>query len=155
LETPQLTLTLDIRAQVGEPIEVGDTAGMRRRVVPILGGTFEGRGELSVRGRIIPGGADAQWIQPDGITIADARYVLETERGRMIYVRNRGVRHAPPEIMGKLLAGERVDPSLVYFRTTPVFETAAAELHVLARSVFIGVGERYPAEVIIKCWKVE
>jgi Protein of unknown function (DUF3237) len=154
-DTPCLTLTLEIRAQVGEPIELGETGGARRRVVPIVGGTFEGCGDLPVKGRIINGGADSQLIQPDGLTIADARYVLETERGQMIYATNRGVRHAPPDIMRKLLAGERVDPALVYFRTTPVFETAAAELAVLTRSIFIGIGERYPAEVIIRCWKVE
>ena len=124
-------------------------------MVPIVGGSFEGRGELSIKGRIVPGGADFQWIQLDGLTVADARYMLETERGQMIYVKNRGLRHAAPEIMEKLLAGEPVDPSLVYFRSTPVFETGEAELQVLTRSVFIGVGERYPSEVILRFWKVE
>jgi hypothetical protein len=155
MESPRLTLTLEIRADVGDPIEIGDAAGVRRRVVPIVGGTFEGRGELSVKGRVVPGGADSQLIHPDGLTVADARYVLETERGEMIYVMNRGLRHAAPDIMRKLLAGERVDPSRVYFRTTPVFETVAADLQVLARSIFVGIGERYPAQVIVRCWKVE
>jgi hypothetical protein len=155
METPRLTLTLEIRADVADPIEIGEVGGVRRRVVPIVGGTFEGRGELTVKGRIVPGGADLQLIRPDGFTVADARYVLETERGQMIYVRNRGVRHAAPETMRRLLADEPVDPSLVYFRTTPAFETAAADLQVLARSVFIGIGERHPAQVIVRCWKVE
>ena len=155
MKMPGLTLTLEIRADVADAIEIGEAGGARRRVVPIVGGTFEGRGELSIKGRIVPGGADSQLIHPDGLTLADARYVLETERGEMIDVRNRGVRHAAPETMRKLLAGERVDPSLVYFRTTPVFETEAADLQVLVRSVFVGVGERYPAQVIIRCWKVE
>ena len=124
-------------------------------MVPIVGGSFEGRGELTIKGRIVPGGADSQWIQLDGLTVADARYILETERGQMIYVKNRGLRHASPDIMQKLLAGEPVDPSLVYFRTTPVFETGEAELNVLTRSVFVGVGERYPSEVFLRFWKVE
>jgi len=152
---PLLTLTLEVRAQVGDPIEIGHAGGGRRRVVPIVGGSFEGRGELSIKGRIVPGGADSQWIQLDGLTVADARYMLETERGQMIYVKNRGLRHAAPEIMEKLLAGEPVDPSLVYFRTTPAFETGEAELQVLTRSVFVGVGERYPSEVFLRFWKVE
>jgi hypothetical protein len=155
VNVPQLTLTLEIRAEVGEPIQVGENAGVQRRVVPIIGGTFEGRGELRVKGRIVSGGADFQMIQPDGLTIADARYVLETDRGQTIQVANRGLRHAAPEIIKKLLAGESVDPSLVYFRTTPVFETAAADLQVLVRSIFIGIGERYPTHVIMRCWKVE
>lgn len=57
--------------------------------------------------------------------------------------------------MQKLLAGERVDPSLVYFRTVPVFETSAADLQWLTRSIFVGVGERYPTEVVIRFWRLE
>lgn len=155
METPELTFILEVRAQVSEPIDIGESGGGRRRIVPIVGGTFQGHSGLVVKGRVLPGGADSQWIHADGLTIADARYVLETDRGQTIYVQNRGLRHASPETMRKLLAGERVDPSLVYFRTTPIFETAAAELHVLTRSVFIGTGERYPSEVVLRFWKVE
>jgi len=154
-DMPQLTLTLEVRAHVEEPIVIGDAGSGVRRVVPIIGGSFEGRGELCLKGRVLPGGADFQLIQADGVTVADARYVLESERGEKIYVINRGLRHAPPDVMRKLLAGERVDPSLVYFRTTPVFETAAEELHVLTRSIFVGIGERYPKEVVLRFWKVE
>ena len=69
-------------------------------------------------------------------------------------MQNRGLRHAPPDIMKKLLAGEAVDPSLVYFCSTPTFETAAPELQALSRAIFIGAGERYPSEVVIRFWKV-
>ena len=48
-----------------------------------------------------------------------------------------------------------VDPSLVYFRTVPKFETSAPELQWLTRNVFIGTGERYPNEVVIRFWRVE
>jgi hypothetical protein len=152
---PRLTLTLDIRAEVGEPVDLGEVAGGRRRMVPITGGTFEGRGGLAIRGRVRPGGADWQLIQADGLTEADARYVLETDRGQTIAVRNRGLRHAPADVMRRLLSGERVDPSLVYFKSTPVFETAAQELQVLVRSIFVGVGERYPNEVVVRFWKID
>jgi len=57
--------------------------------------------------------------------------------------------------MQRLLRGESVDPSLVYFRTMPKFETAAPELQWLTRNVFIGAGERYPNEVVIRFWRVE
>ena len=90
-----------------------------------------------------------------GLTHADARYTLETEDGQLIDVINRGLRHAPPDILARLLAGERVDPSLVYFKTTPVFDTTAPELQMLVRSIFVGTGERYPAEVLLKFWKVD
>jgi hypothetical protein len=153
--SPQLTLVLEVRAEVGAPIEIGSTAAGRRRIVPITGGTFRGYDELAtIAGRVVPGGSDSQSIQPDGLTIADARYVLETDRGQFVFVHNRGLRHAAPETMRKLLAGEAVDPSLVYFKSTPVFETDAAELQVLTRAIFVGSGERYPKEVVLKFWKV-
>jgi hypothetical protein len=152
---PCLTLTLEIHAEVGEPVELGNTATGRRRMVPIVGGSFQGRGELAIQGRICPGGADWQVIQPDGLTEADARYILETDRGQTITVRNRGLRHAPVDVMRRLLSGDPVDPELVYFRSTPIFETAAPELQQLVRSIFIGVGERYPHEVVLRFWKVD
>jgi len=147
---------LDVRAQVGPPIEIGRVGRGRRRIVPILGGTCEGRERFRglLTGRILPGGADWQLIAEDGLTEADARYTLETDRGSLVYVQNRGLRHAAPEVMAKLLAGEAVDPSLVYFCSTPTFETAAPELEALGRGIFIGVGERHPSEVVIRFWKV-
>jgi hypothetical protein len=151
---PALRLTLEARAQVGHPVEIGGVDHRRRRIVPIIGGTFEGRGDLTVRGRILPGGSDAQIIHDDGLTEADAQYVLETDDGQLVYVRNRGLRHAPADIMAKLLAGERVDPALVYFRSVPTFETSAPELQFLMRSIFVGSGERYPNEVVLRFWRV-
>ena len=55
----------------------------------------------------------------------------------------------------KLLAGEAVDPALVYFKTVPTFETSAAELQWLTRAIFVATGERHPSEVVIHVWKVE
>ena len=57
--------------------------------------------------------------------------------------------------MEKLLAGEAVDPGLIYFRTCRTFETAAPQLEWLTRSIFIGAGERYPSEVVVRFWRVE
>ena len=150
--TPRLTFAFEIRAQVGPPLELGDVAHGRRRIVPILGGTFSGSG---IKGRIVPGGADWQIVHEDGLTELDTRYTLETDAGELIYVQNAGVRHAAPDVIKKLLAGETVDPALVYFRTTPKFETSAKNLQHLTRSIFIGLGERYPTEVVVRFWKVE
>ena len=153
-DAPRLQLTLEVRAQVADPIDIGSSDHRRRRVVPIIGGSFEGRGDLDARGRVLPGGSDAQIIHDDGLTEADAQYVLETNRGQLVYVRNRGLRHAASDVMAKLLAGIRVDPSLVYFRTVPTFETSAPELQMLTRAIFVGSGERYPSEVVLRFWKV-
>ena len=118
----------------------------------ITGGTFEGPG---IKGKVRPGGADWQIVRADGFTELDTRYTIETDKGQLIYVQNAGMRHAPPDVMQKLLAGQPVDPALVYFRTVPKFETSAPELQWLTRAVFVGTGERYPAEVVVRFWRVE
>ena len=65
------------------------------------------------------------------------------------------MRHAAPDVMEKLLAGQTVDPSLVYFRTVPRFETSAPDLQWLTRAIFVGVGERYPNEVVIRFYRLD
>ena len=149
--TPELVLVLEARAQVGPPLDVGPLSQGRRRIIPILGGTFEGSG---IRGRILPGGADWQIVRADGVAELDTRYTLETDDGKLIYVQNAGIRHASPEVTARLMKGEPVDPSLVYFRTVPKFEASAPELAWLTRSIFVGTGERYPAEVLLRFWKL-
>ncbi len=149
---PKLTLAFTINVQVGPPTELGQVPRGRRRVIPILGGTFEGP---NIRGKVVPGGADWQIVRADGFAELDTRYMLQTDGGQLIYIQNAGIRHAPPDVTKKLLAGEPVDPSQVYFKTVPTFETSAPELQWLTRSIFIGTGERHPAEVVIRVWKVD
>jgi len=149
---PKLTFAFEVRATVGAPLEVGAVAQGRRRIVPITGGAFEGSG---LRGKVMNGGADWQIIRADGFTELDTRYTLETDKGQIIYVQNAGMRHAAPDVMKRLLAGELVDPALVYFRTVPKFETAASDLQWLTRTVFIGMGERYPNDVRIRFYRLD
>lgn len=149
--TLTLDLVFELHVEVGSPIEIGQVNGGTRRIVPILGGSFMGSG---LTGKLLPGGNDYQILYADGFTELDARYVLETDGGQLIYVSNRGMRQAPSNIIQKLNAGEPVDPSLVYFRTVPTFETAAEELQWLTRSVFVCVGERYPSQVVVRFYRV-
>lgn len=149
---PRLTFAFELRAKVGAPMEVGQVTHGRRRIIAIDGGTVKGP---MLNGTVPAGGADWQIIQQDGFTELDTRYTIKTEQGQLVYVQNPGIRTAPPDVMQKLLAGQVVDPKLVYFRTQPKFETSAPELQWLARSLFVGVGERYPSEVVIRFFKVE
>ncbi len=149
---PTLTFVFELRAQVGPPAELGEVTHGRRRIVPILGGTVRGP---QLNAKVVPGGADWQMIQSDGFTELDTRYTLETDQGQLVYVQNAGIRTAPPDVMQKLLAGETVDPKLVYFRTVPKFETSASELQWLARSIFDGIGERFPTEVVVRFYRLE
>ena len=148
---PELMLAFEVRAEVGPPLELGQVAHGRRRIVPIVGGTFEGP---DIKGRVLAGGADWQVIRGDGFTELDTRYTLQTDREQLVYVQNRGMRHAAPDVMRRLLEGESVDPALVYFGTTPTFETEAPDLQWLTRSIFVGTGERHPAAVVIRFWKL-
>jgi Protein of unknown function (DUF3237) len=143
---------MELRVEVGPPLEIGAVAGGRRRIIPILGGTFAGP---ALRGTVLNAGADWQIVRDDGLTELDARYTLRTDGGELIYIQNAGVRDAAPEVVAKLLAGEAVDPAAVYFRTVPRFETSAAGLRWLTRAIFIASGERHPGLVVIRVWQVE
>jgi hypothetical protein len=147
-----LTLVLTLRVDVGPPIEIGDVTLGRRRIVPILGGTFDGP---DIRGTVVSGGADWQLVRADGLAELDTRYLLQTDTGALIYIQNAGIRRAPPDVSKRLLAGEPVDPAQVYFKTVATFETAAPELQWLSRSIFVGVGERQPFQVLMRVWRVE
>lgn len=149
---PGLVFAFELRAQVAPPLVVGEIGPGTRRIVQITGGTFEGPG---FKGRVLPGGADWQVIHADGFSELDTRYTIETDTGKTVYVQNAGIRHAAPDVMKQLLAGQPVDPALVYFRTVPRFETSAPELQWLTRAIFIGVGQRNPSDVLIRFWRVE
>lgn len=150
---PALTFAFELRAKVGDPVEIGQIPHGRRRIVPIQGGTVRGP---MLNAAVVPGsGSDWQLIQPDGFSELDTRYTLQTEKGQLIYVQNAGIRHAAPDVMKKLLAGQTVDPKLVYFRTVPKFETSVPELQWLTRSIFVGVGERFPNEVVVRFYRLE
>jgi len=150
---PPLVFAFELRATVADPVVIGQVPHGLRRIVAITGGTVRGP---SLSGVVVPNsGADWQMIQPDGFSELDTRYTLRTDKGELIYVQNVGIRHAPPDVMKRLNAGEVVDPKLVYFRTSAKFETAAPELQVLTRSIFIGVGERAPNEVVVRFYRVE
>jgi hypothetical protein len=131
--------------------ELGDTPQGRRRIIGITGGRFSGE---RLSGRVLPGGADWQVIRADGVADLDARYTLETGDGALIYVRNRGYRHGPADVLKKLSLGEAVDPSLYYMRTTPSFETGDARYSWLNRMVCVATGVRRAAAVELDVYEV-
>jgi uncharacterized protein DUF3237 len=76
-QPPKLTLAMTLRVQVGPPMELGEVPRGRRRIIPILGGTFEGP---NIRGKVLAGGADWQIVRADGLAELDTRYALQTEQ---------------------------------------------------------------------------
>ena len=148
-----MTLQPLLRAEItlAPPQELGDTPLGRRRVIPITGGSFRGD---KLAGRVLPGGADWQLIRSDGVAELDARYTLETSDGALIYVNNFGYRHGPAEILQRLAAGDPVDPSLYYMRTTPRFETSAARYQWLNRTICVATGARRAAAVELEIFEI-
>ena len=67
-------------------IPLGQSPFGERRMVPIVGGSFEGPG---LRGKVMAGGADRQLVRRDGATELDAVYELQTHDGAVISIRNR------------------------------------------------------------------
>jgi hypothetical protein len=151
IQTPALLPVADLVVRIAEPIEIGRISGNLRRMIPIAGGDVLGP---RIRGKVLPGGADYQIMRADGVTDLHARYVIKTGDGQLIYVENSGVRYGPPELMEKLRRGEAVDPALIYFRTTPRFETAAPGYEWLMRNLFVCSGARFPKRVEMRFFQV-
>jgi len=147
LAAPTLEHFADLQVEVGTPQVLGQGPQGLRRVVPILGGSAQGRGW---KARVLPGGSDFQLIVSDTLSHLDARYGLETDAGDLVYVQNRAVRAAPAEVMAKLLRGEPVDPASIYFRCSPSLETSSAGLKWVNERIFVGAGVRHPAQVVMR-----
>jgi hypothetical protein len=65
------------------------------------------------------------------------------------------LRHGPPGVISRLSAGDRVDPSEYYFRTSPTFETGASQYAWLNGIIAVAVGERRADAVIITAYEVK
>jgi Protein of unknown function (DUF3237) len=141
---PTLAFFAELAVQVGTPVEVGRTPRGLRRFIPISGGQARGEGWTA---RVLPGGADWQLVVGDTLAELQAHYVLETDAGDLLYVRNQAIRHAPADVTARLIRGEPVDPSLVYFRCVPSIETGSAALAWVNTRLFVGSGVRRPDQV--------
>ncbi len=131
LPDPSLTRVYRLEATLGEPLDLGDLAQGRRRIVPLTGGTFTGP---ELNGKLLPGSsADWQTVLPDGTALGDIRYTLETDEGDLLYVQSRSMRHGSASTQ---------------------IETAAPGLEWLNKGVFIGVGARQPGGVIYETYLV-
>jgi hypothetical protein len=71
---------------IAEPRDLGPARGGHRYLVDILGGRFEGP---RLRGIVLPGGADRQFLRADGIKELDALYEMQCDDGAVLTVHNR------------------------------------------------------------------
>lgn len=148
---PGLEFIFAAYVTVEPPLDLGDVAKGSRRIVPISGGEFSGP---QLRGQVLPGGADWQVLRGDGTAELEARYTLRTDDGVLIYVRNHGLRHGPPDVIAALAAGQPVDPARYYFRGATFFETGDARYAWLTKHIIVCTGEREPAAVKLRFFKM-
>jgi Protein of unknown function (DUF3237) len=152
LPDPRLTMIYRLEASLGQPLELGTIIAGHRRIVPLIGGTFTGP---ELNGTLLPGtSADWQIIRPDGTALGDIRYTLQTERGDLLYVQSRSVRHGSPEVLARLGRGEDVDASDYTFRAATQIEAAAPDLDWLNKGVFVSVAGRQPGGVTYEVYLV-
>jgi hypothetical protein len=153
LPRPRLTRVYHLDASVGEPLELGETAQGRRRIVPLTAGSFDsavlGPGTLDA-------GVSADWqtVLADGTAFGDIRYTLRTEAGHVLDVRSRSVRHGDAGVLARLAKGEPVDPREYTFRAATQIDTAEPLLEWVNKGVFVSVGARFAGNVTYETYLV-
>lgn len=148
----RLEPALEMRLSLGPRMHIPVAKGFTRGAVLVEGGTFDGPG---IAGTIVAGsGGDFPLVREDGNGRFESQYLLRTHDGQFILKRSTGVRHAPPEVVAKLLAREDVDPGSYYMRMMPRFEAPEGRYDWLNRTIFIGIGARGPNGSLFRFWKV-
>lgn len=152
IPTPSLRHSFTLRVDLDAPIELGPGRAGQRRIIPIVGGKALGP---DISGDVLNVGADWQTIHADGAAHLDTRYALRTNDGAVIEIVNVGTRHGPSEVIAKLAAGEDVDPSRYYMRTSARLETGAAQYAWVNHKLFVCAGIRRAQAVEIAYFEVE
>lgn len=150
-QQPGLSFVCQLNVKIGTAYVVGETPRGTRRIIPILGGTVEGP---SLKGEILPGGADWQIVRKDGVAELEAHYQFKTDDGVIIYIKNVGLRVATTEVAARIARGEQVNPAEYYFRAIPKFEAPSGKYDWMNNAIFICTAFRNPETVVIQVWKV-
>jgi Protein of unknown function (DUF3237) len=144
LPTLRLEPVTSATVELGPPQELGDVLTGRRRIIPIIGGRFDGP---LLHATILAGGADWQIVAADGTAIIDTRYSAVTDDGAHVFVATSGFRSGPPDVLARLAAGDDVDPATYSFRVTAHIETAAPALAWMNSTVFVAAAARQASSV--------
>ncbi|MEI3611180.1 DUF3237 domain-containing protein [Pseudogracilibacillus sp. SO30301A] len=152
LKAPTLSFLCDMELSVEGAHLPGKTPIGNRRIIRVTGGKLRGE---KLNADIMPGGDDWITVQDDGTIIQDVRILLKTEDNALILMTYRGIRTGSKEVLERLDAGEEVDNNEYYFRTAPIFETAAPKYDWLNRRIFVSNGIRLPNGVNYSIYTVE
>lgn|SRR5690625_1173106 len=141
----ELAMKLDVHCD--KPLEIGETHSGFRRVIPIIGGTFEGP---NIKGIILPGGADWNLTRSDGTGEVLARYTLKADDGTLISVLNKGKSYEWAKRDAVDTTNEK--KSIIY--TTPSFEVSGEKYKWLNDSMFVGSILPYEKGVYIHFYRL-
>ncbi len=129
--TPQMQFVFEEIVTLGEFISPGKTPIGNRNIIYITGGTIDGPGDgHGIKGVVLPGGWDWQLGRADGCTEVLADYMLRTDDGVIINIRNEGALCPPAE-------GAAPRPAM----TSPSFEAPLGKYEWLNKSAFVGTLE--------------
>jgi hypothetical protein len=134
---PLFTATMRV---TDPPVLIGPTSmGYVRRIMRVSGGEFVGD---RLSGSVMPGGADALIIRPDGVLVLDVRMTLQTKEGEYVYLTYTGRRGGSKETVERIRRGEIVPPGSDYYRISASFEAPVGRLQWLNDIVSVGTGTR-------------
>jgi Protein of unknown function (DUF3237) len=136
---------MDYVADLQPPRDLGGTPHGGRQIYNVTGGWFEGP---SLKGKILPEGADWLMIRPDGVLELDVRATLETDDGALLYVTYYGLLKAAPEVLARFGSDDPPKASEFYFRTCPRIETGDPRYQWLNEAVCVSIGN--PEHIRIK-----
>ena len=127
----QSEFLLELLLDVDPQLDAGHTS-----IAPVTGGSFSGP---RMKGSVHNGGAD--WItQVSGHSSLDVRITLETDDGAIIYMTYKGV----------VARGD----SGLYWRVTPVFNTASEKYDWLNHRVFVGKSKQVEGKVAYDIFEI-
>ena len=76
---PELEFVYEASGELEPPREIGKVVDGTRRIIPITSGGYVKGPRIS--GKLMGNSADWQLTRPDGVTVADAIYAIETNKG--------------------------------------------------------------------------
>ncbi len=128
---------MDLVFERGPSNNVG-SPGVKRVVVAVSGGTFEGP---RLKGTVVNPSGDWMVVRPDGTSSLDIRFVLQTDDDQKILMTCRGIAYKDPG--GELFA-----------RIVPMFEAGAEKYAWLNKVIAVGVYKSIPGKVEYRVYQI-
>ena len=120
-----------LRGAIAEPRPIGD--GLL--IFNVLDAEIKGP---RIYAKVLQPSGDWIRVQANGNWKLDVRLLLETDTREAIYCYYTGLLKGSPELSERIARGDRVPGSEMYFRSTPYFETTAADYLWLNDIVCVG-----------------